>query len=494
MKHTPRGIRSGEEGMALVLAMFMVLIVSLLGATTMVTSRTETLSSMNYRTMAQARYGAESGVHRAMNYLIFTYARPGTPADPLANYDVTRSPVGFNGNDVVLSSNSTAPNYPVAAVQTAFATTVQGSLPVANGDVTYTAHARLLSMRQITDAFSGVPVTLQTWEVTGVGTVDGAGAANVEVSAVLEQPAVPMFRYAAFATATGCGALSFAGGATTDSYDSRTALTGPTPTFSSSGGHVGTNGNLSEVGNPTTIHGSLSTPRSGVGSCTTNNVTALTVSGNASVDEGLIELPQGIPYGNPATPSPAPPTTATSFSKNSGCPAGVLSCAPSAQGATITPATPSSVITMGNVSLTAQAELHLRAGVYVVNSISMAGNSRIIVDSGPVIFKVVGSGSATPIDLTGGAISNPSFKPSDLQFVYGGSGHIKMAGGAASAALVYAPNADTALSGNSDFYGSIITGVLSATGGVAIHYDRALEQMALTPGNAVMSEFTWKAF
>ena len=489
------GDRDGERGMALVLTMFMVLIVSLVGASAMVTARSQTLSSLSYRTAAQSRYAAESGVHAAINYLMFTYAKPGTAGDPLAAYDLTRTPVSVAGADVVLSSDaSVAANYPVTGVKDGFNAAAHGTLTIPNSAVSYGAHATLRSMRQITDAFSGQPVTVQSWEVTGTGTIPGAGSAAVEVSAILEQQVVPMFRYAAFATSSGCAALSFAGGATTDSYDSRAALAGPTPALTSSDGNVGTNGNLDEVGNPTVIHGALSTPRSGVGKCTDVNVTALTISGKATVDDGLIELPQNVAYPTPALPDPLPPTDAVSFKQATGCPAGVPFCAPSANGATISPATPASVVTLGNVDLAAKAQLHLNAGIYVVNSLKMVGNSKLIIDSGPVIFKVVGTDETTPIDLTGGSVSNPTYKPSDLQFIYGGTGNVRVAGGAEAAELIYAPNANTAITGNADFYGSVVTGILSDTGGTSIHYDRALEKMMLTPGNTVMSQFTWKAF
>lgn len=477
--------------MALVLTMFMVLVVSLLGAAIMTTARTETLSSMNYRTMSQARYAAESGVHRAVNYLMnpAVYVAP----TDLTNYIQTPTSVQFNGLAIVLSSDSATPgNYPVDATETAFDDAVQGTLAVSNGSSSYTAVATLRSIRLIpSDAFSGLPLTVQTWDITGHGSV-GANA-TVEVSAVLEQPVVPLFRYAVFATAPNCAALSFSGGATTDSYDS-SALVAGEAVFANTDGNVGTNGNVTEAGNNTAIHGSLSTPRSGVGNCSNANVTALTQTGGASVEDGLVELPQGVVYPTPETPDPPPPVTATEFNKNTGCPADVINCAASADGATITPPTPDTVVTMGNVSVTAQAELHLGAGVYVVNSITMTGNSTIIVDSGPVIIKVVGTDQTTPISLTGGALSNPGLDPSDLQFIYGGTGQVRIAGGADNAALFYAPNADTALSGNSDFYGSIVTKTLSATGGVAIHYDRRLQNTMLTAGNTTMSKFSWKAF
>jgi len=80
-----------------------------------------------------------------------------------------------------------------------------------------------------------------------------------------------------------CGALSFGGGGTTDSYDSSQYSGSGTPAFQSSGGNVGTNGNLTESRSKTTINGSLSTPRAGVGSCSSSTITALSVNGNASV-------------------------------------------------------------------------------------------------------------------------------------------------------------------------------------------------------------------
>ena len=83
-------------------------------------SQTETYSSMNYRLMSQARYGAESGIQKAANYLLYTYAAPvDRRADPIANYNTTVSPVTCTngcpniGQPVVLSANAAVPsNYP----------------------------------------------------------------------------------------------------------------------------------------------------------------------------------------------------------------------------------------------------------------------------------------------------------------------------------------------------------------------------------------------
>ena len=152
------------------------------------------------------------------------------------------------------------------------------------------------------------------------------------------------------------------------------------------------------------------------------------------------------------------------------------------------------LIQMGDVTVSAGGELHLRAGTYEVNSLTLEGNGKIVVDSGPVIFKVKGQGVATPIDLAGGGVSNPSLDPSNLQFVYAGTGLVKVVGGTDTAALVYAPNAEGEIAGGADFYGSIVVNKIKATGGSAINYDRRLQRMIMTAGNPMMTSFTWKTF
>ncbi len=357
----------------------------------------------------------------------------------------------------------------------------------------YRARATLLSMRQVADVYTGLPVTTQTWEITGVGTLPGAGSAEVEVSAVIDRQMVPAYRYAAFSTFNGCNSLSFAGGATTDSYDSKTVVPGTPPAPDAWGADVGTNGNLSDVGNPTKIWGTLSTPRSGVGACNVNNVTAAT-AGDAP-QNGLVELPQPISFTTPPAPNPLPPTGATAFGKGTGCPAGVNQCASSPNGATITPA--GNVVTMGNVDIGSHAELHLNAGTYAINSFSMNANSKIIIDSGPVIFHIAGQGiteGETVVKITGNGISNTTYDPALLQFRYGGPGDIDIAGGAETSALVYAPNATGKFTGQSDFYGAVVLKRLTAAGGASIHYDRNLATSHPIPGNFTMNQFTWKAF
>jgi hypothetical protein len=499
--------RSNENGIAMIIALFMMLVLSVVGATLMTLAQTETDSSYNYRLMSQSRYGGESAIHSATNYLVYDYTPP-TKADldPGAGiFDLTKSPVLYGGNPVVLSTVVAKSNYPDDAVKAAFAAAAQGALNMKDASVGYSTVATLKSMRSITDFYSKQDATIQTWEISGDGTITGgAKTALVEVSSVLERQPVPVYGYAAFATAPGCAALSLKGGATTDSYDSSWAL-GPNgkPVTENDWGNVGTNGNLTEVGNDTTVHGSLSTPRQGSGACSANNVTAETLSGGATVDKGLNRLPQTVKFPTPATINPAPPQDDQKFQSNKGCDAvpSMTFCLPSTNGATITPTvtTPAgqTEVYMGNVTLNAGDVLHLHAGIYNLNSFTMNGGSQVVIDDGPVVMNVAGVDSSgnpltNPITVTGNGVVNTSFVSSDFQIVYGGTGEVKLAGGDLTSALVYAPNASATINGGADLYGAIVVHELKESGGASIHYDRHLKTLMFTPGDFTMSAFTWK--
>jgi hypothetical protein len=487
----------GERGTALIVSMLLMMVLSVLSASLMFLAQTETASSASYKLMSQARYGAESGVHSTINYLTNTYVLPGTPADPLANYDLTKSPVTYNNQAVVLSSNTAVPsNYPIAAVQTAFKNAVQGTLVAGNQTVSYNASAKLMSMIPLV-TYDGASTVVQTWEITADGSVAGARSATVEVTSRLEQQMVPAAAYATFATGGACGALNFGGGELINSYDSRAPLVGGAPQLSGTGGNVGTNGNMTLSGQAT-VDGTLSTPRTGVGGCSNGNVDALSESGQATVTQGLVKLPQTVNEPAPAAPNPMPPpATSNDFTKNSGC-AGAGGCAFVTVGgqdvATLTGGTKAAPLVLGDVSVDTQGTLHLTAGYYNFNSITAGSHGTIIIDSGPVIVNIAGQNQATPIDLSSGAFSNPTFDAGQFQVLYAGTGSIKLNGGAQNSMVVYAPNATASFpAANSNFYGSITVSQISANG-AQIHYDRHLGTEFLVAGNQMLTAFTWKKY
>jgi len=483
-------MKSSERGSAMILSLIIVMALSVIGASLTVLSLSETYGSMNYRLMSQARYGAESGVHKVAHYLLNTYVAPGGVGDPLTAYDITKSPVKYNGADVVLSTiPGVTSNYPLGSVVSNFQSAAAGSLVTGNANIQYTGTATLLSMRQILAYGSTTPITIQTWQITADGTTTGARGAQVEVTATLERQTVSLYPFAVFATSATCGALQFAGGAVVDSYDSSNIIVqGSNVVTQQYGGNIGSNGNLNESGNPTTVWGTMSTPRTGVGGCSSNGVDAWTINGNASVSGGLVQLPQALTYPTPPAPNPMPPTTSLSLDQNSTC-AGISGCtmhaAPNA-GPILAPGS------YGNVDLTAHAKVHFTTGTYTINSMSMQGNAEIFIDSGPVIFNVAGAGVTTPLDLVGGSVTNSTLNPSMLQIQYAGTGAVKVAGGSATSGMVYAPNAPVTLAGGSDWYGAIIAATVQDTGGMHVHNDRQLANEFFSVGNYMLSAFSWK--
>ena len=503
-----------EKGVALILALILLLIMSVMAVSLMFVSQTETWASLNYKLMSQARDGAEAGVNAAANYLINTYTPPASSGtDVLTSYNYNVSAVQYpasssSGRDVILatSGSSQSSNYPVSAVVTAFGSGAQGSLAAGNSTVNYNTYAKLLNMEQVTpwnpSGGTTTPTTVQTWQITSDGTIGGIRAADEEVSAILEKQVTPVFTYAAFATANGCGSLNFGGGGKTDSYDSSNlTLSGGVPVTAASSGNVGTNGNLATNGSPTTINGSLSTPRTGTGTCTSGGVSAWTSSGG-TVTGGIVQLPQPVVYPPPTAPNPVPPTTSITLINSANDCGGVTGCGYStASGCTsgdfcLAPGTCPPLSTgpglYGNVTVKGNA--HLTAGCYNINSLTENGGGTIIVDSGPVILNIAGSGTTSPIALTGGGeINNAGWSPAMLQILYAGTGTITVKGGANAVGLVYAPNASFSFnSAGGNWYGAVITGSMTDMGGATVNYDVSLQRQAVNVGNWMLDSFTWK--
>jgi Tfp pilus assembly protein PilX len=519
--------KNQERGIALVLALILMSAMSVLAASMMFLSQTETYASMNYRMMSQARYAAEAGVQKASDFLLdpAKYAVPIAPSDPLfTTCNRTASPVLCGGNPVVLSSGVSAPacqshasNYPTASVVTAFNAAAQGSMTSGNASVNYCAYATLTTI-QVFDSYGGSQNVVLTWEITGVGSLGSTRPATVEVVAIVEQLKVPANNYAAFATDNTCGALTFDGGAQTDSYDSTSlnpAVVAP-PTMDHEGGDVGTNGNLN-ISNNVDVYGNLYTPRTGVGSCSEGSVTAITEDGHATVHGGIVPLPTAVVYPTPTIPAHSTlPLVDINHVAGACALLGLMiaNCTESGDNIIINGlgtqlSMPSIKLSGTHVNIQLVAS-NLPPAQYNFNSIELTSNASIGVKATTplqgVLVNVVGKNAAgtnmaTAIDFTGGGntavVGCPTCSPFDasmLQFVYGGSGEIKLAGHAAAAAVFYAPNSEVVFSGTSDLYGSILASRLRETGNGKIHYDRRLARDFYVAGHPMVGTFSWKRY
>jgi Tfp pilus assembly protein PilX len=481
---------NSEKGSAMVFALILVLVLSVMAVSMMFLARSETFSGLNYRQMTQARYGAEAGTHAAANFL--TSAAYVPPTAPFAGYNVNVYPVtDAGGNPIYLSSLSTRPsNYPDAQMQSAFVAATHGSLQASSTQgiattVNYTSSAQLLTMQQVTSFGAATPTIIQTWQITSHGDISGVSNAEVEVVTVLDRQVTPTFAYAAFGDGGNCGTLGFSGNGATNSYDSASlipnggtidpaTLGGATP-FNQFGGNVGTNGNQDDRGANVNIYGSLSTPNAGFGVCSAGNVTALSGGSQNQVHGGLVQLPQAVNFPTPSIPPPG----ATNISNTQ----------------TLAPGN------YGDISVAGQEVITLTPGTYNINSISLAGQAQLAVAPDPIshlygqiIVNVTGNAQNTPINIVGNGISNPTYDPSILQFLYAGTGNVKIAGNGSSAAIIYAPNAAADFSGNASFFGSVIANTLSDVGNGEIHYDLHLKNKLFVVGNYTLNSFTWNKY
>jgi len=505
--------RTGEKGVALVFTLFLMAALSAMAVSMMFLAQTETSASRNYKTMSQARYAGEAGVQRAIHYLSSTTYTTYMNSASTSGFDMSVSPVRYNSADVVLRPVAGDSNHPDTNIKNAFAALFANTAMSAGGagaTVTYSATATLLSMRSVA-VFGGTNQVIQTWRINATGTVPGTLPATVEVAAILERDASPGDAYAIFATGNGCGAITMQGGepVTTDSYDSANiTFSSGVPVTTPSGGSVGTNGNLS-IGGQVTVKGNLDTPRTGVGNCGNGNITALSQTGQATVNGDRIQLPQAKSYPDPAAPTPTPPTTDLPVTSSTACTAFGLTapdaCLISGSTITITKNNPLTDITWGNVQVSGGTTVQIIAGVMLgtnpvminVNSFSLTGNSNLTL--GPntsVVMNVAGQsvGGGDVVDFEGGTVTNASFDPSRLQILYAGNKNIKLTGGSDVAAMVYAPNASVSISGGADVYGSVLAKSVSLSGGGAVHYDTALTSKFMTVRNHVMSSFSWQKY
>ncbi len=134
-----------------------------------------------------------------------------------------------------------------------------------------------------------------------------------------------------------------------------------------------------------------------------------------------------------------------------------------------------------NIKLTGSDTLTILGDVTLVltagsgaDAISVTGNASIIIPAGSSLtvysegdFKVAGKG-----------VGNSNVNPATCR-IYGVSASLSgqlvhVAGNGALVAVVYAPNAEVKINGNSDVMGAIVGRTITLVGNAAFHYDEAL--------------------
>ena len=146
----------------------------------------------------------------------------------------------------------------------------------------------------------------------------------------------------------------------------------------------------------------------------------------------------------------------------------------------------------GNISISGNGKLRILAGntvtIYAGGSVSVSGNGKLRLEtsgSNESSLKLFASG---PVSVTGNGISNNSFRPERLQ-IYGSStcSTVNISGNGNIYAAIYAPAANIHVSGNGDIYGSTIGSTIKISGNGNVHYDEALQNVGPTSGLKLVS-------
>ena len=276
----------------------------------------------------------------------------------------------------------------------------------------------------------------------------------------ISQTPITGFPYGAFATGTACGALTMSGGGQTFSFNSATENppSNPPSNTSTSGGNVGSNGNLDFSGGNTAVHGTTASAVAGIGNCNQGN--GITASGGAAYGTPSLIPPQSLPV--PPLPNPLPPTRAHNINGST----------------TLATGSYGNLNIQGGATVTLQGGTPGNPAVYTVNSISLGGGSSLVINGCCVVINVAGVGQQNPVDFSGGSFQNNSFAPGNFVINYGGTANISVSGGSGAYAVINAPKANISFSGGSNFYGQVIGGTIKDSGGTNLYYDTSLN----TPG------------
>lgn len=149
------------------------------------------------------------------------------------------------------------------------------------------------------------------------------------------------------------------------------------------------------------------------------------------------------------------------------------------------PSHPTGATYIPTIGSTSRTPTTLAAGDYWCNSITISGHGSVIVPADGTV-RIFVEGANPTINIGGNGFVNLA-RPQNLQIFTAGT-HMSIGGNGALNAVVYAPNADIRMAGNSQFFGAIIGHEMSLTGGGSrggFHYDRSLATANILSNSAL---------
>jgi Tfp pilus assembly protein PilX len=518
--------RNPERGVALIFALFTLLLLSAIAAGLVFMTNTETGVNSNYRSERVSAFAAQAGIEEvrdrmpALNtaavlpttlppaagsvlYVLNEGAAAGTVQpwtagnaymddemchdfagvqgqQPASNVRCTTSPATAMLVPGTLASPVTS-NYPWSGTAAALPykwvrVTLKESNSVQNYPVNGASTTQVCWNGSNEVLLSGAatcqgmaPSANPVYMVTSLAVSSSGKTRKMVQAEVALSPAQP-FPYGLFATGTSCPALTFSGGGNTnpatDSYNSAKGGTYNT-TQSPTQGDVGANGGVSLTGHAQ-IGGAVAVPSTAATPPAATNPCAGAQGDYNTTGSAGTYLPATYP-GNVLQQAgpyifPAPPNPSPVPTPGSPIPS--ASCTPPASGICAVPGT------YGAISLSGKTTLTLAPGVYNIYSLSISGQASVTVNPAGAVVLNFPSTSPNPISVSGQGISSSSLVPNDFQVNYGGTGTVSLSGNGASYAVVDAPNAGLTVSGNGDFYGRVIGKTINYSGNGKFHFDK----------------------
>jgi hypothetical protein len=509
-----------ESGVALLFALFTLLLLSAIAASLVFMTNTETSVNNNYRSERLSAFAAKAGMEEvrdrmaALNtaaklpttfppaagsvlYVLNEGAAPGTVQpwvagntymddemchdfavvqgqQPAPNVRCTTAP----SSALLVAGTLAAPvtsNYPWAGTTAALRykwvrVTLKQSNSVqlypVNGNVTtqvcWNGAAEVL-LNGAATCQTMSPSTNPVYMITSLAASDSGATRRMVQTEVALTPAQP-FPYGLFATGTACPALNFHGGGNsnpaTDSFTTANNGTYAT-TQTNTLGDVGANGGVSlsghsEIGGVIAVPSLLATPPAAPNPCSGAQGDYSTNGGNAG------------PY-NPGNQFPGnAPTSAGVWPYVFPTPPDPIPAPPNTAyngGSSLVPGT------YGNVST--NGTLTLAPGVYNMYSLSVGGGQGNVTVAPPGVVVInFPSASANPLSIAGQGIVNPTLIANNFQINYGGTGTMSITGKGLEYAVIDAPNAAMAVAGNGEFFGRIVAKTIDFGGNGKFHFDR----------------------
>jgi len=289
--------RCHERGIALIMALLCMIVISILAAAIIFTTQTEVRTSANYRYTTEARYVAEAGAQQAIKWIVQNWTPPANFTNT-SQFNLSVFPSLYVGGStpqkIVFAAGSGLGTITdtYSSIDNTLDTNFKNNLvnvssPFSsiNANASFNVAAQLLSATQVTVA--GGSQWLTKWKIISQGTVgpgynSGNGLAKVQVVEIMadvptsstSSTTVPSFNYGVFATCTGCNVVQMGGGSNpTNAYNS-TASGNPgnnNPTTLGTGGSVASFGNV-YIHNGAHINGTVYSPFYNAGNAGTNGI------------------------------------------------------------------------------------------------------------------------------------------------------------------------------------------------------------------------------